>query len=108
MLPHPIYACDVVTSFNCTFKENVENSNKKLGFLFKSCFQSSLNGSEQSGEDVVVLQLLAEEQPLDGVVVGEEGYHVLQEEALAVGQQLSGVVDLGVDVVGHDVADVDL
>ena len=56
----------------------------------------------------MVLQLLAEEQPLDGVVVGEEGYHVLQEEALAVGQQLSGVVDLGVDVVGHDVAYVDL
>ncbi len=56
----------------------------------------------------MVLQFLAEEQPLDGVVVGEEGHHVLQEEALAVGQQLGGVVDLGVDVVRDDVADVDL
>ncbi len=68
-------------------------------FLFEPAFQSTLNGGQQSGKYIMVLQLLAEEQPLDGVVIGEEGHHVLQEEALAVGQQLGGVVDLGVDVV---------
>ncbi len=46
-------------------------------FLFEPAFQSSLNGGQQSGKYIVVLQLLAKEQPLDGVVVGEEGHHVL-------------------------------
>ena len=54
------------------------------------------------------MQLLAEEQPLDGVVVGEEGDHVLQEKSFAERQQLRRVVHLRVDVVRHDVADVDL
>ncbi len=56
----------------------------------------------------MILKLFAEQQPLDGVVVGEEGHHVLQEEAFAKGQQLGRVVHLCVDVVGHDVADVNL
>ena len=56
----------------------------------------------------MILQFLSKEQPLDGVVVGQEGHHVLQQEPLAVGQQLSGIVHLGVDVVGDNVADVNL
>ena len=61
---------------------------------------------QQAEEDVMVLQLFPEEQSLNGVVIGEQGHHVLEEEALAVGQELGGIVHLGVDVVGHDVVQV--
>ena len=65
-----------------------------------------LEVGQQAEEDVMVLQLFPEEQSLNGVVIGEQGHHILEEEALAVGQKLGGVVNLGVDVVGNDVVQV--
>ena len=51
----------------------------------------------------MVLELAAEEQPLDGIVVREQGHHVLQEEALTKRQKVDGTVDLGVDIVTDDI-----
>ena len=42
----------------------------------------------------MVLQFLPENEPLDGVIVGEEGDKVLQEETFAVGQQILGRIHL--------------
>ena len=42
----------------------------------------------------MILKLLAKDEPLDGVVVGEEGHEVLEDESLSVHQELPGTVHL--------------
>ena len=42
----------------------------------------------------MVLELLPEDEALHGVVVGEEGHHVLQKEAFAVRKQLLSRINL--------------
>lgn len=56
--------------------------------------QAILERLQQSGEHVVVGNLLSEEETLHGVVVGEQGHHILEQEALAELQQSIGVIDL--------------
>lgn len=42
----------------------------------------------------MIWYLLGEEEALHRVIVGEQGDHVLQQKALAVLQQIVGIVDL--------------
>jgi len=39
---------------------------------------SVLEGSEEAGDNVMILQLLSKDQPLHAVIVGQESHHVLQ------------------------------
>ncbi len=55
----------------------------------------------------MILEFTAEEQPLDGIVVCEQGHHVLEKEAFAERQKVDGAVDLGVDIVTDDIVQVD-
>ena len=106
--------CDSACCCSCHCIKGQDSKTKTLHILnsglvsLQSGLEPLLQRRQESGQDVVVLQLLAEEQPLDGVVVGQQGHHVLEQESLTVGQQLGRVVHLGVDVVRHDVADVHL
>jgi len=70
----------------------VDQATARVGF---AGLQTVLERLQQSGEHIVVGYLLGEEQALHGVVVGEQGHHVLEQEALAVLQQAVGIVDLG-------------
>lgn len=47
----------------------------------------------------MILELFPEQKPLDGIIIGQQGHHVLKEEPLTIAQELCGVIDLGVDVV---------
>ena len=53
-----------------------------------------MEGLQKACYHIMVLQFLPENEPLDGVIVGEEGHKVLQEETFAVGQQILGRIHL--------------
>ena len=59
-----------------------------------AALDARLQRQQEAGQDVVVVQLLAEDEPADRVVVGQQRHHVLQQEALAELEQLHRVVDL--------------
>ena len=42
----------------------------------------------------MVLQFLPKDEPLNGVIVGEEGNEILQEETFTVGQKILGRIHL--------------
>ena len=42
----------------------------------------------------MVLELLAEDESLDRVVVSQESHHILEEKPLTVGKELLGRIDL--------------
>jgi len=42
----------------------------------------------------MTVKLLSKEQPLDRIIICEQGYHILQQESLAVLKQLPCIVDL--------------
>jgi len=42
----------------------------------------------------MTVKLLSKEQPLNRIIIREQGYHILQQESLAVLQQLPSIVDL--------------
>ena len=65
-----------------------------LAFRRPFLLDSLLKCLEKAGDHVVVLQFLAEDEALDRVIVGEEGHEILEEESLAVGQEVLSRVDL--------------